>query len=63
VRPAGRTPQKSTHDKKNREFPIGNFLFFFTGGMMSLFRLPCGKLAFARTFENTSLSAACKKTR
>ena len=26
---------------------------------MSLFCLPCGKLAF----ENTSLSAACKKTR
>jgi len=58
VRPAGRTPQKSTHDKKNREFPIGNFLFFFAGDV-SLFCLPCGKLAF----ENTSLSAACKKTR
>ena len=32
---------------------------FFTGGMMSLFCLPCGKLAF----ENTALSAACNKTR
>ena len=28
----------------NREFPVGNALFFFAGGMMSLFRLPCGKL-------------------
>jgi hypothetical protein len=54
VRPAGRTPQKSTHDKKNREFPIGNFLFFFTGGMMSLFCLPCGKLAFALRFANVN---------
>ena len=59
VRPAGRTLPKSTHDKVDRAFPIGNALFFFTGGMMSLFCLPCGKLAF----ENTSLSAACKKTR
>ena len=42
----------------NREFPSGNFLLFVVC-MMSLFRLPCGKLAF----ENTPLSAACKKTR
>ena len=43
----------------NRAFPVGNALFLFAGGVMSLFCLPCGKLAF----ENTSLSAACKKTR
>ena len=60
--PLNRThPEKSTYDSDmyNRAFPVGNALFFFTGGMMSLFRLPCGKLAF----ENTPLSAACKKTR
>jgi len=28
----------------NRAFPVGNALFFFTGGVMSLFRLPRGKL-------------------
>ena len=28
----------------NRAFPIGNALFLFTGDMMSLFRLPRGKL-------------------
>ncbi len=27
-------------DMYNRAFPIGNALFFFAGGMMSLFRLP-----------------------
>ena len=32
----------------NRAFPIGNALFFFAGGMMSLLRLPRGKLAFAQ---------------
>ena len=31
----------------NRAFPVGNALFFFAGGMMSLFRLPCGKLPLA----------------
>ena len=31
----------------NRAFPIGNALFFFAGDV-SLFRLPCGKLAFAQ---------------
>jgi len=31
----------------NRAFPVGNALFFFTGGVMSLFRLPCGKLSLA----------------
>ena len=38
----------------NREFHIGNFLFLFTGGMMSLFRLPCGKFAFALRFANAN---------
>ena len=54
-------PEKSTYDSDmyNRAFPVGNALFFFAGGVMSLFCLPCGKLAF----ENTPLSAACKKTR
>ena len=28
----------------NRAFPVGNALFFFTGGVMSLLCLPCGKL-------------------
>ena len=31
----------------NRAFPIGNALFLFAGGMMSLFRLPCSKLPLA----------------
>jgi hypothetical protein len=43
----------------NRAFPVGNALFLIAGGMMNLFCLPCGKLAF----ENTPLSAGCKKTR
>jgi hypothetical protein len=30
----------------NREFPSGNFLFFFARDM-SLFRLPCGKLSLS----------------
>ena len=38
----------------NRAFPVGNALFLFTGGMMSLFRLPCGKLAFAQRFANAN---------
>ena len=29
----------------NRAFPVGNALFFFTGGVMSLFRLPRGKFS------------------
>ena len=45
VRPAGRTLPKATDDSDmyNREFPSGNFLFFVVC-MMSLFRLPRGKL-------------------
>jgi hypothetical protein len=31
----------------NRAFPVGNALFFFAGDMMSLFRLPRGKLSLA----------------
>ena len=38
----------------NRAFPVGNALFLFTGGMMSLFCLPCGKLAFALCFANAN---------
>ena len=43
VRPIqGRTLQKGTDDSDmyNRAFPVGNALFLFAGGMMSLFRLP-----------------------
>ena len=49
-------PEKSTHnsDMYNRAFPVGNALFLFTGGMMSLFCLPCGKLAFALRFANAN---------
>ncbi len=40
--PCGRTLPKATDDSDmyNRAFPIGNALFFFTDGVMSLFRLP-----------------------
>ena len=39
-------PEKSTHDSDmyNRAFPVGNALFFFAWDMMSLIRLPRGKL-------------------
>ena len=49
MRPEGRTLQKSTYDSDmyNRAFPVGNALFFFAGDMMSLFRLPRGKLSLA----------------
>ena len=46
-------------DMYNRAFPVGNALFFFAGGMMSLLRFA----SQTRTFENTSLSAVCKKKR
>ena len=36
-----------TSDMYNRAFPVGNALFFFAGGVMSLFRLPRGKLHLA----------------
>ena len=47
--PCGRTLPKSTYDNDmyNRAFPGGNALLFFTGGMMSLLRLPRGKLPLA----------------
>ena len=49
VRPPGRTLPKSTYDSDmyTREFPSGNFLDFFFVCMMSLFRLPRGKLPLA----------------
>ena len=48
MRPPGRTLPKATdkNDMYSREFPSGNFLFFFARDM-SLFRLPCGKLPLA----------------
>ena len=47
--PRRKHPEKSTYDNDmyNRAFPVGNALLFFAGGMMSLFRLPCGKLPLA----------------
>ena len=47
--PCGRTLPKATDDNDmyNRAFPVGNALFFFAGGVMSLFRLPRGKLPLA----------------
>jgi len=49
VLPPGRTLPKATDnsDMYNREFPIGNALFFFAWNMMSLFRLPRSKLPLA----------------
>ena len=50
VRPRiGRTLPKSTYDSDmyNRAFPVGNALFLFTGGVMSLFRLPRSKFSLA----------------
>ena len=49
VRPAGRTLPKATDnsDMYSRAFPVGNALFFFAGGVMSLFRLPRGKFSLA----------------
>ena len=49
VRPPGRTLPKATDnsDMYSRAFPVGNALFFFAGGVMSLFCLPCGKLSLA----------------
>ena len=40
--PPGRTLPKTTDnsDMYNRAFPVGNALFFFAGGMMSLLCLP-----------------------
>ena len=42
-------PEKSTYDRDmyNRAFPVGNALFLFAGSVMSLFRLPRGKLPLA----------------
>ena len=47
--PCGRTLPKTTDDSNmyNRAFPVGNALFFFAGGVMSLLCLPCGKFSLA----------------
>ena len=44
--PTRTPPEKSTYDSDmyNRAFPVGNALFFFAWDMMSLLRLPRGKL-------------------
>ena len=49
VRPEWTHPEKSTYDSDmyNRAFPVGNALFLFSGSVMSLFRLPCGKFSLA----------------
>ena len=49
MRPPGRTLPKATYDSDmyNRAFPVGNALFFFAGGVMSLLCLPCGKFSLA----------------
>ena len=49
VRPPGRTLPKSTYnsDMYNRAFPVGNALFLFAGGVMSLFYLPRSKFSLA----------------
>ena len=49
MRPPGRTLPKTTDnsDMYTREFPSGNFLDFFFVCVMSLLRLPCGKLPLA----------------
>jgi hypothetical protein len=41
-------------DLYNRAFPVGNALFLFAGGVVSLFRLPIGRLAFATALPMTS---------
>ena len=47
--PCGRTLPKATDnsDMYSREFPTGGNFLFFVVCMMSLFRLPCGKLPLA----------------
>ena len=47
--PCGRTLPKATDnsDMYSRAFPVGNALFFFAGGVMSLLCLPCGKFSLA----------------
>ena len=49
MRPPGRTLPKATDnsDMYSRAFPVGNALFLFSGGVMSLLRLPRGKLPLA----------------
>ena len=59
MRPPGRTLPKTTdkNDMYNREFPSGNFLFFF-GCNMSLFRLPRSELAL--TFLTVPAGKDCR---
>ncbi len=41
----------------NRAFPVGNALFFFAGGMMSLLRLPCSKFSLpASLFQQARMA-------
>ena len=41
----------------NRAFPVGNALFFFTGGVMSLFRLPlCDSFIVQHFFKLCQIS-------
>ena len=56
----GRTLQKSTDDKVDRAFPIGNALFFFVC-MMSLFRLRKRGLVGARLLHLAGTSPLGKK--
>ena len=58
--PPGRTLPKSTHDKVDRAFPIGNALFFFVC-MMSLFRLRKRGLVGARLLHLAGASPLDKK--
>ena len=41
-------PVLTVAPQSKEDTTIGNALFFFAGGMMSLLRLPRGKLAFAQ---------------
>jgi len=44
-------------DMYNRAFPVGNALFFFAGGVMSLLRLPCSKFSLpASLFQQARMA-------
>ena len=62
LRPPGRTLQKSTDDKEDREFPSGNFLFFFAGDV-SLLRLSRQARVCEAQRSNESPSGAFKRQR
>ena len=63
MRPPGRTLPKTTDnsDMYNRAFPVGNALFFFAGGMMSLFRLLRQARVCAAQRSNESPSGAFER--